>query len=333
MAMNPKLVKVAKWVGYPSFFLVSFLLCAYWTFPYERVKDFLIQQVEYPKSGRGREASGFQLEIGSLEPSWITGVELTGVRLVKMPETAEERATDVAIPRAHARIGLLALLGGTVSATFDADVAGGTIEGAYEESTERLHVDAALEAVRLNRISILRSYFSLPIKGQLGGTVDLTIAEEQADTEGSLDLRMTDATVGDGQAKLKFGDMRDGVTVEEVAVGTLAIAGEVGDEGVMELSRLQGRGDDVQIDGAGSIRFNRRITSSRIDVLLRLAFSEAYREGNPRTGAMFGILDLDPRLRAAKTPDGSAIQLRITGAGSRINARPAGREPAPPGTQ
>lgn len=327
MAMNPKLKKAAKWIGYPFFFLFCFLLFAYWTFPYERVRDYLVQRVETRDTPAGPQPTGWQLEIGGLEPSWVTGVELTGVRLIKLPEEADQRATDVAIPTATARVGLLALLGGEVTVDFDADVAGGHVTGTYSESESELHVDANIENLRLRRVSILRSFFSLPIKGQLDGEIDLTIAQEAANTNGELDLRLTNASVGDGQAKLKFGELREGVTVEEIAVGTLAIAGQVS-EGVLEFSRLQGRGDDLELDAAGSVRLNRRLLNSRLDVLVRLAFADEYKDRNARTGAMFGLLDLDPRLRAAKTSDG-AIQLRVTGAGPGINARAAGREPNP----
>ena len=73
--------KLGKWVGYPLFFVFCLLLFAYWTFPYDRVRDFIIQEVENPRGpGDRRRPSGYQLEIVDLSPSWVTGVELTGVR-------------------------------------------------------------------------------------------------------------------------------------------------------------------------------------------------------------------------------------------------------------
>ena len=51
------------------------MLGAYWTFPYDHLREFIVQEVE--------QSGDVQLEIGRLEPSWLTGVEAETVRVAR----------------------------------------------------------------------------------------------------------------------------------------------------------------------------------------------------------------------------------------------------------
>src|SRR5512142_285194 len=94
------------WLIFPSYFLCCLFSSAYETFPYDRVRDFAIHQIE-------RAVPGAEVEIVSLEPAWISGVEATGVRIRLPQETGEERRAEVTIPRVYARAGIFAYLFGT----------------------------------------------------------------------------------------------------------------------------------------------------------------------------------------------------------------------------
>lgn len=326
--MKPWMKRMAKWVGYPLFFLFVFLLFAYWTFPWDRVRDYVVQEVEQPMRSGRRVPSGFELEIVDLSPSWVTGVELTGVRLVKLPTEADERPVDVTFERLHARVGLLAALAGDLEVDFEAVVAGGDVSGHFEQSGEDLAFDVALESVNLRRISLLRAYLPLPMQGKLGGSVALALGERPNTATGAIDLRIEGVKVGDGQAKLAVEGLGDGVTVDEIDAGDLRLEAAI-EDGVLNVRRLQGRGTDLEVDGSGEFRLMRPFELSRADVLLRLNFSDAYKEKSDRTRALFSLLELQPRLRSFKTSDG-ALQLRVAGTlAGRVTTRGAGSEPAP----
>lgn len=328
--MKPWMKRAAKWVGYPLFFVFVFLLFAYWTFPWDRVRDYIVQEVETPMRGGRRVASGFELEIVDLSPSWGTGVDLTGVRLVKLPTEPDERPVDVTFESVHARVGLLSALMGDLDLDFEAVVAGGDVSGHFEQSGEDVAFDVDIENVNLRRISILRAYLPLPTQAKLNGHVDLAMGEQANATNGSIDLRLEGLKIGDGQAKLAIEGMGDGITVDEIDAGNVAIEGTV-ENGVLNLRRFQGRGADLELGGAGELRVMRPFELSRADVLVRLKFTDAYKEKSDRTRALFSLLDLQPRLRSFKTSDG-ALQIRIAGTlAGRITTRGAGGEPAPGG--
>src|SRR5690606_32851510 len=94
-------VWVRRFVIYPAFFFGCFFTFCYWTFPYERVRAFVIQQAEYEEAPGGTlRPTGYRLAIVDLQPSWVTGVELTGVRLRKAPEEEGEAPLNLVVPSA-----------------------------------------------------------------------------------------------------------------------------------------------------------------------------------------------------------------------------------------
>ncbi|MCZ7682212.1 MAG: type II secretion system protein GspN [Sandaracinaceae bacterium] len=227
------LKKIALYgAGYPGFFLVFVVLGAYWTFPYDRVRDYIIQEVE-------RDGST-QLEIESLEPSWLTGVELEGVRYAKVPEGGGEPAV-LEISHLEARVSVLSLIAGEQDVSFAADLSGGIIEGNYAASEEQTHVEATLTNVDLRRIGPLRAAVGLPITGRANGSVDLTIAREAANTTGSADLTVRGVSLGDGETPLVIEGLGAGLTLERMNLGTLELRMRT-ERGVGTLERLRADG-------------------------------------------------------------------------------------------
>ena len=328
--LGPVAKKIGKWVGYPLFFLFCFVLFSYWTFPYERAKRFIIEKVEYSERGGRRVPSGYELEIVDLGPSGLTGLSATGVRLVKLPETPDERPVDVTIEEATVSLGVLSALFGDISVDFDMAVAGGDIEGNFTQG-EATEIEAAIDDVKLRRVGVLRSMIGLPVTGALSGEIDLVVAEESANTRGTIELNIEGTSIGDGNAKLKIeGLPGEGLTVERIDAGNIELYASV-EEGNATIERLEGRGPDLDLDGAGSLRLLQPLPMSRLDLMIRADIKDGYKQRNDRTRGMFMLLDNNPRMAPAKTPDG-ALQYRISGTfGGRISGSPAGRAPMPGG--
>ena len=321
--------KVLLYAGYGAFFLASFLLFAYWTFPYGRLRDVLVQEVERPKGPDGnRRPSGIQLEIVSLSPSWLTGVELEGVRIVKQPDEPDGNPIEITMEEVTARVGVLAALGGTTDVSFDATVGGGTIEGRYEEGEESTQIETVIEDVQLRQLGIMSSLVGLPVAGIVNGEVALTVADDNAQTDGEIGLTIDGLQIGGGQVPIP--GMSSGLTVERIAAGKLELAMNV-EDGVARIQKLESNGDDLAIEGSGTIRLMRPLKMSRLDLMLRIAFADAYRNRSDHTRRLFSAMDFVPDLRAARTPDG-ALQWRINGSpGSRVSTTPAGRARQPGG--
>ncbi len=327
--LGPVAKKVGKWIGYPLFFIFCFVLFSYWTFPYERAKRFIIEKVEYSERGGRLVPSGWELEIVDLGPSGLTGLSATGVRLVKLPETPDERPVDVTVEEANISVGVLSLLFGTVSIDFDVAVAGGDISGSFAQDGTTTEIEAEIEDVKLRRVGVLRGMLGLPVTGNMSGEIDLVVAEEAADTTGIIDLSIEGLALGDGSTKVQIeGIPGDGLTVERLDAGNVEFYAAV-EDGSANIERLEGRGPDIDLDGAGSIRLLQPLPMSRLDLMLRANIKDSYKERNDRTRGMFMLIDNNRRAGAAKTPDG-AFQFRISGTfGGRISGSPAGRAPMP----
>jgi type II secretion system protein N len=321
--------KVVLGIGGALLFLFSFVLFAYWTFPYDRARDFVIQEIESPAGPDGqRRASGVRVEIGSMDPSWVTGVDLTAVRISTTPEDPTDTPIEMFIDEASARISLLSLLGGTTAVSYDAKLAGGTIEGEFADGSDSTHLAATIQGVNVRQVGVFRSLVGLPVVGTLGGTVDLTVANEAAQTQGTADLTIRGLAIGDGRAKLQIEGMRDGFTVDRINAGNLQLRLNV-QAGNARIERLAADGPHVELEGSGSIRLVRPVEMSRLDLMMRVKIKDEYRNQSDRTRALFSLMDFQPRLRAARAPDG-ALQYRLQGTfAGRITTSPAGRAPRP----
>jgi len=335
---KPHARQVAIVLGSLAFFATWFVLFCYWTFPYERLGEFLVLQVESPVGPDGRRhPSGRSLEIIDVDPSWLTGIELTGVHLT-LPATEPDGAPiDVVADEATVRVKLLSLLLGDLAGSLSVDVGGGHIDAdvsidgglgamgdpaAFEAAAK--DIELAFEEVDMRPLGVVRSLAGVPLEGVLDGTVDLSLGEDLAQTTGAVDLTVRGMRVGNGTAKLAIPGMGDGITLDTIDVGDLTIRMDVAD-GVAQVRTFESNGADAKLEGSGDIRIARELDRSRVNLLVKVKFEDAYRQRSPRTRALFSLLEVQPQLRAASTPDG-AVQFRISGAPDRtLRFEPAGR--------
>jgi type II secretion system protein N len=323
-----------KWLlfaGYNAFFWVCFWLFAYWTFPYQRLAAFITDKVN--ESG-----SGYTLEIGGLSPYWLTGVELEQVQVRKTAAEALAAAEGdkpkppqaIQIESVQARLGLFRLLLGTRSVNFGAELGSGSIDGTYREDGEDKKVVATLEDVDLAKLALLESLVSLPMKGTLKGEFDLTLGKVPTNTQGTVRLGIDKLVIGDGKAKLKLGAM-GGLTIDPIDAGAVIIDLDVKD-GVGVVRKLAAAGSDLKLGGSGDVRFAQPLARSRLNVMLKLNLTDAYKNKSGRTKAMFALLEGGgaPQLVAAKTNDGG-FQFRLSGPFTSVRALPAGQAQLPAG--
>ncbi len=314
-----------RFLVFPFYFLCCLFSSAYQTFPYGRVRDFAVEQV-------GRAMPGAQLEIVSLEPAWISGVEAEGVRLQLPPVPGEERPAEVTLRRVYARAGMFAYLFGSTSINYEIETdGGGTIDGYFEDTTSgegrdatgESHLVAHLANVDLRRIGLIRHFVGIPFEGVVSGDIDVTLAQELDGTTGNVTLTIAGFAMGDGHAELPVPGMSRGIAVERLDAGDVNLQMEIA-HGVGRIQHLSSDGEDAQLQGEGTVRLLRPFRMSALDVLVRINVASSYRERNDRTRAIFGFADMSADVRPYRAPDG-AYQLRLQGAvGGRLQAMPAG---------
>jgi len=326
---SPRTLAIA---GYAAFFFLAFLVAAYLTFPWDRLRDYVIQEVERPAGpGGARVPSGWELDIVDLSPAGLAGVTAEGVRIAKRPEVpGEGPQMELVLDRVDAHASVFGLLTGSPGGSLDATLAGGDVSLAVSGNEDARDIDLELSGVQLRRIGLLRAFLPVPVVGRISGDVDVTLTADRAETTGTVDFTIEGLTAGDGQAKLPVPGMGDGITLERLDAGDLDLEATI-EEGVADITTLAADGTDLTLAGDGNLRLGTPLDRSILDLLLYVKFKDAYRDRNDRTRALFSLLEVSPQLTRARTPDGG-LQFELGGPlGGRLRASPAGSSPPPGG--
>jgi type II secretion system protein N len=330
--MTPRLRRILRAVGFGAFYVFALIIFAYVTFPYERLRDRIVQEFNQRQTG----PDPMRLEIDELDAYWLSGVEAEGIRLIPSPKpappsaalpgaetTAPPKPRVMNIDSAHVRVGILPLLIGSTRLTFGADAFGGNISGNTSESDGARHLEIELENLSLAEAPVLADTVGLPMTGTMNGELELTLPESKlAKAEGTVKLKIEGLSVGDGKAKI-----RDTIAVPKVEAGTLELDGQAA-AGTLKISKFEATGPHLEFVSEGSIRLRDPATSSLLNLTARFRLSDKYKNQNDTTRGIFGapgsssgLFDLDPKNRRAKRPDGF-YAWRVSGALSNPSYTP-----------
>lgn len=324
------LKRIARALAYPTFFFVCFVFFCYRTFPYDRLRDFVVQEIEQPKNASGvRTPSGYDVNIIDLEPYWFSGLEMSGIEVRKPADDANPRPLSLSFPSAHARVSVLPLLLGRLAVAFVVDTPTGNIDGdvtlGFDQTLRAM--DVTLTDVNLRHVS-MGPLARIPLKGIASGRIDLDLSSGKAD--GLVDLEVRGLEIGDGETKVPIPGtvLAGGLTIDTIRAGVFQFRTQLTD-GTGRVDRLTMTGRDLQVRGTGEIHVDRDPRLTRLDLMLSARFTDEYKNRSDRTRMMFQLLESNARMRQARAADGS-WQLRVRGSpGGQIVPEPAGRERFP----
>jgi type II secretion system protein N len=323
-------LKALRYLGYPAFFTFFFLLFVYWTFPYDRLKEFIIHQVEAPRpTGAGTVAAlGLQLEIDELSPTFFPGLTARGVRLTWLPQAQGQRAVTARMDRVTAHVSLLSLLFGKVNADLDIQGMGGTVEAHVEAVTGGTRpglreLKLKMLGVRANEIGPLVQGVGLPVQGRLDTDVQLSIPDGLINrASGRATLTIAGLKIGDNVAQFQIPGF-GGVTIAQIDAGTLAGNITIRD-GNASIERLNARSRELNLAISGRVELRADAAQTGINLLTRFQLTDEFRNKNEQSTRIMMVLDMVPELRAARGQDGM-IALRCRGtAGRGVRCNPDG---------
>lgn len=313
---------------YSWFFWICFSLFAYLTFPYHKLRDFIVDRVQYEQVGQFTRPTGAQLSIVELEPSWFTGVRASGVQYSRPPRSPLDPPLQLTVPEARARLKLLPLLIGTGKMTFSAELPMGSLRGAvsvglFSQSLE--HFEVHFERVNLRSLGGLRFLTTIPVRGILDGKVELDLGGGIEKTDGVFDLAIRNLEIGDDETQLRIPGLPGGLTVPPARLGDLELLLPV-EDGVGFIEKLASEGDHLHIEGAGNFRLQAPFDASRFDILIKASFQDAYADSSPRAETILDLLNRNAVATQARTTDG-AHQIRVRGSvRTSLRATPAARD-------
>jgi type II secretion system protein N len=319
--MLSKLNRKALLIGgaYALFFGFCFVLSAYYTFPYDRARDVIAARVAALPPAPGQQAA--KLTIEELGPHWLTGIAAHGVQFERKGLTANDPTTKLAIDELTVRASLFGLLRKRADVKFGIEVGDGDANGSYAAAEgDPTHFDAELDELDLGKLGI-GSYLGIPLAGSASGTIDLTVGDKPAETQGSIDMHITGVKLGDGKAKVKLPGMPGGLTIDAIDAGELELKVTIRD-GVASIEKLESKGKDLALAGSGSVRVVKAVSQSRTDLTLGVKFDEGYTKKSERTKTVFELMGSNPLLKRATSADGT-IRFRLTGPLGNLRAAPA----------
>ncbi len=327
---------ILRALGYPAAFMFFFVTFVYTTFPYDRLREAIEGAVSAPSvspSGHATPAT-MELTIGHLGPTFLPGLKARDVVVTFLPQHLGEQRTVLRLDTATVHISLLALVfTHRVSFSFDVDGASGEISGSAGVTVTGADaglrdLDVTLNAVRVGQIAPLVAIVGLPMGGAMSGTVELHLPDGQvSQAEGSVQLRATRLTLGDGHAQYQIPHF-GGVTIEQIRAGNLDVGVTI-HNGTAVLDRLASHSDELDLAMDGRIELRPRIGDSRINLGLRFRLTDAYRHKSDVAGRILSVMDMVPDLQRARRPDGM-LALRCTGTFDRGVMCPPDTRPAPP---
>lgn len=335
---NPKVRTALKWVGYPTLYVFLFLVFAYWSFPYDRVKQRIIAGYDRTQEGKPDPK---RMVIDDVTWSWrfpgvvLSKVEIIGPRPPKAPEgEPQPKQETIFVEEVYAGVSVFSALAGDIDVDFQLEGFDGELSGQFAQSEEGIELDLELDGVDPGQLPGVAEAAQLPLTGRATGTIRLSIPEgKYALAEGTLDLTIDELAVGDGKTKI-----RDLVALPTVQVGTLNVQASVS-KGRVKLDAFEAKGGDLDISAEGRVRLRDPFISTLIEsVELSFRFSDKYRDRDDTTRSLLGkpgdkiggVIDMDPSVKSAKAEDGT-YHWRLAGPLIRPSFRPDKGPPGKPG--
>ncbi|MEO8177442.1 MAG: type II secretion system protein GspN [Deltaproteobacteria bacterium] len=335
---RPKLeLKHLRWLAYGFAYLFTFVLFAYLSFPYDRLRQHVVSMYNAAQIGPNPD----RLEIDSLSWSWrFPGILARGVRL-SVPSPESKSATEVTVDasaeearppapqvleaaQVYVSFSPLALLTGARAASFGANALGGEISGWARDSTALRRLELQLDGVNPGAVPQLAALIGLPLSGRLSGHIALDLPENNLmKAEGSVELAAEDLVLGDGKAKIQ-----GMIALPELHMGAFTLkAGITG--GRLKLDECVAQGKDVDLALTGGLRLRKRLEASLAELELKFSFSEKYKGQNDLTKALFGqpdskipgLFDTATSGLLTKQEDGS-YAARLYGPFNRLKPKP-----------
>jgi type II secretion system protein N len=320
--------KIGPWIGYSIYFFVALILCAYWTFPWDRVRDKII--ADFDKQQQPGPGGRQILSIGKLEPSWVTGVVLKDVSLTTVPGDPSKAPSTMHADEIRARVGFGSLFSAAKDVSFSVRAMGGTIEGSVTNKPtavkdpnakglarfdRTIHIE--VENLALNEIGPLRDGVGVPVGGSLKGAIDITLPQSRADkANGTVDFTLDNYWVSDGVVPFKVPALKamfgsENVTLPKIEIGTVPIQIAVKD-GVARITKWAATGKDLDLSIDGQILLRDQVGLSDLQLGLKFKFNESYKKKSDSVAGLLFLLDSEPKLKASKRPDGF-YALRVFG--------------------
>lgn len=290
--LGPRPRRVLKWVGYAALAVVTFVFALQLTFPYERVRDRIVEAL----------SSKYDVTIAGVERGLLPGrVYFSNVTLRTRAEKPDDVVNTLFVQRLQVDLGLFALIGQTASVDLDATVGAGHLAGNISLSKSGTSVN--LVGSNLPSQSLpMREVIGLPMSGLLQLSISLDLPTEKSKAgrtvqswskaAGAIQFSCASCVFGDGKTKIKpkLKNSRsqafagDGIEFGKVNVTTLLARVEIGD-GKLALKKFEMKSPDGEVHVTYEMGLVDSFADSTVTGCLRFKGTPELQNREPKTFA------------------------------------------------
>jgi type II secretion system protein N len=301
--LGPRTRKILKYGGYVFFGLFVFVFALQLSFPYNRVKDKLVDAA----------SDKYVITVSKVERGLMPGrVYFKGVTITSIKTKPEEVTNQFYINELQADVGILSLIGGTVRLDIDALI------GDRKEGYGHLKVSAAVGKFGKGDMSFsvtgdslpagalpMRALIGLPMSGKLVFGVNMNLPVEKTKlgkssinwqkVTGNISLSCPapkGCTFGDGKTKLKpllkntrnQAMVGEGIEFGTVVVKTLLAKVSI-KRGLLKLDTFNATSDDGELKVDYEMKLEKSLDDSQVTGCLRFKGSDVLLRREPKTHA------------------------------------------------
>jgi type II secretion system protein N len=265
-----------------AFTVTCFSMFLALSFPYDTLKERLSAEAAL---------QGLYLRLGSLGPAFL-GVTATGVEVSRRVDASSAKAPE------PLRLDSLTLRPSffPLGVGFSARLLGGSVSGAFGGTSE-LKAQVSFKDLDLGGASF-QALTGVQASGKVQGDVDVRMPQQSSGpdfgkAQGTLTVKGEGMGILGGTLVLPLYGTPTPVDLPRASFGDLDIDVRL-ENGTGTLQRLAATGGDLQLDGTGSVRLDRQLPLSALNIVLKLKADPDFQKRLGLLGSGLTLLPADP---------------------------------------
>jgi len=249
----PNFLKV---IIYSILFIFSFVFFLYWTFPYDTLKDRLINTAE---TQLGPE---YDVMVSSFSPSFFTGAVLKQVKIVK--RSGDDAKTVWEAQRVKVRASLGSLFFGKTNVSFSLKNQKSSASGSLKLTDDGWNFHADFSNLNLGDFGFLSPSGTSKLVSSIDGEIKLNINNKQlVQSTGSVELKLEDMKFTAGELKIAEGV---DFTVPELLFAKDGVLNIELSKGAIKVKEFKTKEADLKLDIAGDIFLSSILKNYRMNL-------------------------------------------------------------------
>lgn len=258
-------------LGYGLYGIVVFVILLYVMFPYDLLRQRL---------GERLSQRNVQVDVARLRPTFPPGLQLRQLRVrpkrPRVPDAVMQLDTLRAWPE------WLALLSGTLNVRFAGTLYGGRVTGdaryATADGDTTWKSQLRFAALDIAQHPLLQQNGKVAVSGQLNGDATATLSQQGILQQGAFTFSLQPAVFTPGEALLL--PLQREITCDALQ-GDVSLTARQ-----WQINDLTCEGDDIFIDTRGTIRPQRPLENSTLDLRVLLRSAETFKQEVALLGAL-----------------------------------------------